>query len=371
MKKTYPLLSLQQLNEPYAEQLKEAAARVIESGWYLHGAETEAFEQEMKSYLGCPHVVGVGNGLDALRLIFRAYIELGRLHRGDEVIVPANTFMASILALTDNGLIPRFVEPSEQTHNLDISRIEEAVTLRTKAIFVVHLYGRVCWDNRLKEIADRYGLLIVEDNAQAIGSCDAAGRHTGTLGDAAGTSFYPGKNLGALGDAGMVTTGDAQVAEMVRTLANYGGSRRYVYEYRGLNSRMDELQAAFLRVKLPYIDNENKRRCRLARLYDATITNPSVLCPEIPPEGLHVWHQYVVRTPSREAFMQYMADNGIATGIHYPIPPHLQEANKEYNILSLPIAERLSHEVVSLPIAPYLTDDDIRYIAAVINRFGL
>lgn len=370
MKKRYPLLSLQQLNEPYAGQLKEAAARVIESGWYLHGAEIDAFEREMGAYLGCPYVVGVGNGLDALRLVFRAYIELGRLHRGDEVIVPANTFMASILALTDNGLVPCFVEPSERTHNLDIDRIEEAVTPRTKAIFVVHLYGRTCWDDRLKAIADKYGLLIIEDNAQAIGACRADGKRTGTLGDAAGTSFYPGKNLGALGDAGMVTTGDVRVADMVRALANYGGSRRYVYEYRGENSRMDELQAAFLRVKLHGIDGENKRRGELARLYDATIANPLVQLPELPVAGLHVWHQYVVRTSRREAFMEYMAENGIGTGIHYPIPPHLQEANKEYNGLSLPITERLAREVVSLPIAPYLTDEDAKHIAAVVNGFG-
>lgn len=370
MKRIYPLLSLQQLNGPYAEQLKEAAVRVIESGWYLHGAETDAFEREMGAYLGCSHVVGVGNGLDALRLIFKAYIELGQLQEGDEVIVPANTFMASILSLTDNGLIPRFVEPSEQTHNLDMSRIEDAITPRTKAILVVHLYGRTCWSDCLKEIADRYGLLIVEDNAQAIGACDAGGRHTGTLGDAAGTSFYPGKNLGALGDAGMVTTGDAKVAEMVRTLANYGGSRRYIYEYRGLNSRMDELQAAFLRVKLRGIDDENRRRRELACLYDESIANQLVVRPEIPAVGIHVWHQYVVRISCRDEFIRHLADNGISAGIHYPVPPHLQKANKEYNGLSLPITERLAHEVVSLPIAPYLMEDDIRYIAAVINRFG-
>ncbi|MBR5003349.1 MAG: DegT/DnrJ/EryC1/StrS family aminotransferase [Bacteroidaceae bacterium] len=368
--KQYDLLSLQRLNAPYAQQLKEAAARVIDSGWYLRGAETEAFEQEMASYLGVEYVVGVANGLDALRLILMAYIELGRLQPGDEVIVPANTFIASVLAITDCGLIPRFVEPSATTHNIDTTIIEQAITPRTRAIMVVHLYGRACWDDVLTKTAHRHNLLIVEDNAQALGAYADNGQHTGTLGDAAGTSFYPGKNLGALGDAGMVTTHDKELAQMVRALGNYGGNRRYVYEHKGLNSRIDEMQAAMLRVKLRYIDNENARRSELAHLYNSLIDNKHITLPQLPTKpNTHVWHQYVVRTPYRDAFMQYMHENGIATGIHYPIPPHKQEAYKAYNSLSLPVTEHLAHEVVSLPIAPYFSEQDIEYIAQVINGF--
>ena len=368
--KTYDLLSLQQLNAPYAHELKEAACRVIESGWYLRGTETEALENEMASYLGIEHVVGVANGLDALRLILRAYMVMGRLQAGDEIIVPANTFIASVLAITDCDLVPHFVEPSAITHNLDTSLIEQAITPRTRAIMVVHLYGRACWDEQLVTTARRHNLLIVEDNAQALGARTDNGTHTGTLGDAAGTSFYPGKNLGALGDAGMVTTHDKQLATVVKSLANYGGNTRYIYEHKGLNSRIDDIQAALLRVKLQYLDSENQRRSEIARLYNTLVNNPHITLPRHPLVAQeHVWHQYVVRTSQRNAFMQYMLDNGIATGIHYPIPPHKQEAYKEYNHLSLPLTELLATEVVSLPIAPYLTNDDIQHIADVINRY--
>ena len=370
--KTYDLLSLQQLNAPYAQELKEAACRVIDSGWYLRGTETEAFEHEMAAYLGINQVVGVANGLDALRLIFKAYIALGRLQPGDEVIVPANTFIASVLAITDCNLVPRFVEPSISTHNLDTSLIEQATTSRTRAILVVHLYGRACWDEQLVATARKHNLLIIEDNAQALGARTDNGTHTGTLGDAAGTSFYPGKNLGALGDAGMVTTHDNELARMVRALGNYGGNTRYIYEHQGLNSRIDEIQAAMLRVKLQYIDSENQRRSHIAKQYNTSIDNPYITLPQLPAQPhSHVWHQYVVCTQYRDAFMQYMCNNGIATGIHYPIPPHKQEAYKAYNTLSLPLTERLANEVVSLPIAPYLTDDDVEYIAQVINRFEI
>ena len=263
---------------------------MIDSGWYLHGAETEALEAEICHFLGCCYAIGVGNGLDSLRLIFRAYIELGRLRPGDEVIVPANTFMASVLALTANGLVPRFVEPSVHTHNIDTEALAHAVTPRVKAILVVHLYGRACWDDSLVAVARDNGLIVVEDNAQAIGArpMSDASRRTGALGDAAGTSFYPGKNLGALGDAGIVTTSDAAVAEMVRNLANYGGGGGYVYEHQGKNSRIDELQAAFLRVKLPVVDAENSRRDELARRYDQKISNPCITLPEIPCRGSNV-----------------------------------------------------------------------------------
>lgn len=370
--KRYELLSLQRLNAPYAEQLKAAAARVIDSGWYLRHDETLALEREMVAYLDVPHAVGVANGLDALRLILRAYMIMGRMQAGDEVIVAANTFMASVLAITDCGLTPRLVEPDATTHNIDTTRIEEAISPRTRAIMVVHLYGRTCWDDALVETARKHNLLIIEDNAQALGAQHIDGRRTGSLGDAAGTSFYPGKNLGALGDAGMVTTHDEQLAQLVRQLGNYGGAVRYSYEHQGLNSRIDEIQAAMLRVKLPHLDGENSRRQEIAALYNSTIANRHIITPEIPAgENTHVWHQYVVRTAHRAAFMQYMRDNGIATGIHYPTPPHKQEAYRELNHLSLPITEQLANEVVSMPIASYLTDDDVRYIAGVINRFDI
>ncbi len=363
------LLSLLELNAPYAQQLKEAALRVIDSGWYLRGKETASFESEMASYLGVSHVVGVANGLDALRLIFKAYIEMGCLQPEDEVIVPANTFIASVLAITDNRLKPRFVEPNVHTHNLDISLIEQAITPRTKAVLVVHLYGRPCWDSRLEEIARRHNLLIIEDNAQALGARLSDGRRTGALGDAAGTSFYPGKNLGALGDAGMVSTSNKQLAEIVEMLANYGGMQKYIYPYQGLNSRIDELQAAFLRVKLPYLDTENTQRTRLAQMYNEGIRNKHIMLPEIPEYDTHVWHQYVVRVECRDKFMNYLQEHDIPSGIHYPIPPHLQEAYKSYNNVSLPITQQLAQEVVSLPIASYFPHEEIQQAISIINAF--
>lgn len=370
--KHYNLLSLQQLNQPYAQQLKEAAARVIDSGWYLRGVETEALEKEMAAFVGTKYAVGVANGLDALRLIFKAYIVLGRLQEGDEVIVPANTFIASVLAVSDCRLKPMLVEPDAATHNLDTNLLHYAITPRTRAILVVHLYGQVCWNNTLQEMARKHNLLIIEDNAQALGARTPLGQRTGALGDAAGISFYPGKNLGALGDAGMVMTGNEQLAHTVRALANYGGHQRYVYPHQGLNSRIDEMQAAMLRVKLPYLDGENSRRSAIAGLYNTLIDNPHITLPQPPQHPCtHVWHQYVVRTPHREALMQHLAQQGIDTGIHYPIPPHKQGAYGEYNHLSLPLTEQLAREVVSLPIAPYLADDDIRYIADKINQFSI
>ena len=369
--KHYELLSLKRLNEPYEKDIKEAIARVVDSGWYLRGKMTAQFESAMTSYLDVGHVVGVANGLDALRLIFKAYMVMGQLKPGDEVIVPANTFIASVLAVSDCGLTPRLVDPDIITHNLNYKGIEAAITTHTRAILLVHLYGRCCWDEQVAELARKHHLLIIEDNAQALGAKCDDGRRTGSVGDAAGTSFYPGKNLGAMGDAGMVTTNNSELAETVRALGNYGGYKRYVYDYQGLNSRLDEIQAAVLLAKLPGLDGENARRGELAEQYNRLINNPHIVTPDIPQEReSHVWHQYVVRTAQRDTFMQYMQDNGIETGIHYPIPPHKQKAY-EYMNVSLPIAERLAQEVVSLPIAPYLTDDDIRHIAEVINRYEI
>lgn len=371
----HPFLQLKENNAPYAEALKKAAADVIDSGWYIHGEAVGRFESDLCRYLGVAHTIGVGNGLDALRLIFRAYIELGVMQPGDEVIVPANTFIASVLAITDNGLVPVFVEPSEHTHNLDTSLIERAVTSRTKAILVVHLYGWVCWDDALKAVARRHGLKVVEDNAQAIGAKSSvagfsASRMTGALGDAAGISFYPVKNLGALGDGGAVTTDDDDLARAVRALANYGSHERYVNIYCGLNSRLDEMQAAFLSVKLPYLDAENCRRREIAALYSRTIRNPQVVLPEFAPSAEEqVWHQYVVRCAARDRFRSYLEEKGVGTGIHYPIPPHKQDCYREYRSLSLPVAERLATEVVSLPISPILSDEAVCEIAGAINSF--
>lgn len=367
----YELLSLKRLNEPYEQGIKEAIDRVVSSGWYLRGKETETFERLMADYLDVKNVIGVANGLDALRLILKAYIEMGRLNQGDEVIVPANTFIASVLAVSDNGLVPRLADPNPITHNIDIAGIEKNITERTRAIMLVHLYGRNCWDEEIAALAREQDLLIIEDNAQALGAKNNEGQYTGTLGDAAGTSFYPGKNLGALGDAGMITTHDNQLADIVRALSNYGGHKRYVYDYQGLNSRIDEIQAAVLSVKLPHLDSDNSRRRELAQLYTTLIDNKYIAVPQIPDNAQsHVWHQYVVRTAHRDAFMQYMKEKGIETGIHYPIPPHKQQAYGTLNI-ELPITEQLAQEVVSLPIAPYLSNDDIRHIADVINRFEI
>ena len=370
----YPHLSLQRANEPYMAEMKAVAAEVIDGGWYIRGKYVSQLEAELCRYLGCRHAVATGNGLDALRLILRAYIELGVMQPGDEVIVPSNTYVASVLAITDNGLVPVFVEPSEQTYNLDTSRVEQAVTPRTRAIMVVHLYGRACWDKQLKSVAARHGLKIVEDNAQAFGAVSpVAGLqgsfHTGALGDASGQSFYPTKNLGALGDAGAVTTDDPALADVVRALGNYGSAVRYVNEYKGVNSRMDDLQAAFLLVKLKYLDAGNCRRTEIARLYTDSIRNERIVLPQAGAEGEHIWHQYVVRCEARDRLMHYLETNGVGSLIHYPIPPHKQQCYREYNHLSLPVAERLAREVLSLPMSDYLTDDEAREIASVVNRF--
>ena len=371
----YPHLSLQRANEPYMAEMKAAAARVIEGGWYIRGQYVSRLEEQLCRYLGCRHAVATGNGLDALRLILRAYIEMGAMQPGDEVIVPANTYVASVLAITDNGLVPVFVEPSADTYNLDIGLVEQAVTSRTRAVMVVHLYGRACWDELLKTVAARHGLKIVEDNAQAFGAVSpVAGlhgsHHAGALGDASGQSFYPTKNLGALGDAGAVTTDDPKLAEVVRALGNYGSAVRYVNEYKGVNSRMDDLQAAFLLVKLKYIDEENRRRVEIARLYTESIHNDLITLPQAGESGSHIWHQYVVRCVERDCLMRYLESQGVGSLIHYPIPPHKQPCYREYSHLHLPLAERLAHEILSLPMSSYLTDDDVCEIASIVNRFA-
>jgi len=368
-------LDLKKINTQYAEELKQAALRVIDSGWYLQGIGTETFEKNLAEFIGVKHAIGVGNGLDALRLILKAYINLGVMIEGDEVIVPANTYIATILAITDNRLKPILVEPDINTYNLDISLIEKHITKRTKAILVVHLYGRVCWSQELLEIAKKFNLKIIEDNAQAIGAI-WNGKRTGSLGDASGNSFYPGKNLGALGDAGAVTTNDGDLAIVVRALGNYGSRKKYINEYQGLNSRIDEIQAAFLNVKLKYLDAENKKRREIAQFYCKNIKNERIVLPIS--ENLqsaicnlqsHVWHLFVIRCKERDKLQAYLAENGIQTMIHYPIPPHKQKAYVEWIDLSYPITEKIHNEVLSLPISPLMTVNEIEKIVEVLNDF--
>lgn len=360
-------LDLKKINAQYTNELKQIVSEVIDSGWYLLGERLKRFEENLANYIGVRHTIGVANGLDALRLILKAYIELGVLQEGDEVIVPANTYIASILAITDNRLKPILVEPDINTYNLDISLIESHITKRTKAIMVVHLYGRVCWSKELDELAKRYNLKIIEDNAQAFGA-EWNGIKSGNLGDAAGFSFYPGKNLGALGDAGAVATNDPKLAAMVRALGNYGSIEKYITPYKGLNSRLDELQAAILDVKLKYIDNENQRRREIANRYLAEIKNPEIVLPQIPlNEKEHIWHLYVIRCTQRNQLQRYFQEKGVQTLIHYPIPPHKQGAYKEWNEIELPITEKIHKEVLSLPMSPVLSYEEISIVIGILN----
>ena len=368
-------LDLQKINAQYAAELKQAAADVIDSGWFLMGEKLANFEKELSQYVGASHAIGVANGLDALRLIMNAYIELGVMSEGDEVIVPANTYIASLLAISDNNLTPILVEPNNSSFNLDLDLIEKHITSKTKAIMVVHLYGQVCWSDGLVALAKKYNLKIIEDNAQAIGA-DWNGTKTGNLGDAAGFSFYPGKNLGALGDAGAVTTNDPILAEQVRALGNYGSKKKYVNEYQGLNSRLDEIQAAFLSVKLKYIDKENQYRRQLASLYLNGISNAKIQLP-VPNNGNfkheenteHVWHLFVIRTANREELQNYLTENGVQTLIHYPIPPNKQLAYASMNHLDYPITNAIHDEVLSLPISPVTTVDEVNKVIEILNNF--
>jgi len=368
-------LDLQKINNQYKQELKKAASEVIESGWFLKGEKTTKFEKNFASYIKSSHAIGLGNGLDALRLIFKAYIELGFMSEGDEVIVPANTYIASILAITDNKLKPILVEPNILTYNIDIDLIEKHITERTKAIMVVHLYGQVCWDDSITDLAKKYNLKIIEDNAQAIGA-EYEGIKTGALGDAAGFSFYPGKNLGALGDGGAVITNDIELAEVVRALGNYGSKKKYVNEYQGLNSRLDEMQAAFLDVKLKYIDKENQYRRDLASIYLNEIKNESIILPfpnnrsaKFAENKQHVWHLFVVRHQERNKLQKYLTKNGIETLIHYPIPPNKQLAYKTLNHIDFRVTNTIHSEVLSLPLSPVLTKKEIHAVINVLNSF--
>jgi len=360
-------LDLQKINAQYADELKQAATTVIDSGWYLLGEKLKHFETNLANYIGVKHAIGVANGLDALRMILRAYIELGVMQEGDEVIVPANTYIATILAITDNRLKPILIEPDINTYNLDISLIESHITDRTRAIMVVHLYGRVCWNEELENIAKKFQLKIIEDNAQAIGA-EWKEIKTGALGDVAGFSFYPGKNLGALGDAGAVLTNDTRLAEIIRALGNYGSRQKYVNEFQGLNSRLDEIQAAILDIKLKYLDAENQRRREIAKRYIAEIHNPLITLPQIPGnEKEHVWHLFVIRTVERDRLQQYLLKNYVQTLIHYPIPPHKQKAYKKYNEMSFPLTEKIHEEVLSLPMSAVLEEGEVEFVVKLMN----
>ena len=368
-------LDLQRINDSFEPELTETVNRVIRSGWYLLGEENRCFEEEYSRYIGVSHTVGCANGLDALTLILRAYKELGVMSDGDEVIVPANTYIATILSITENSLVPVLVEPDKDTLQIDIAGIESCITPLTKAIMSVHLYGRCSHTSELDELRRRYNLKLIEDNAQAHG-CMFKGQRTGSLGDAAAHSFYPGKNLGALGDGGAVTTSDAVLAGMVRRLANFGSDRKYVFDAAGRNSRLDEIQAAVLRLKLKRLDSDNRRRRAIAARYIAEIDNPMVSIPSgIGEVGeMNVYHLFPVLCRQREQLQQYLSVNGVQTLIHYPIPPHRQKCYASKGILrhysTLSITECIHNMELSLPISPVMTDDEVTEVIAKVNNFN-
>ena len=364
---TIPFLDLGSINNKYAESLETAFQRVMASGWFIMGRELEAFEEEFAAYCGTKHCIGVGNGLEALHLILRA---MG-IGSGDEVIVPSNTYIATWLAVSYAGATPVPVEPDEVTCNLDPARIESAITPRTKAIVAVHLYGQPADMQQINEAAQRHGLKVIEDGAQAHGA-RFKGQRAGSLGNAAGFSFYPGKNLGALGDGGAVTTDDDGLAEQVRVLRNYGSSIKYHNEIKGYNSRLDELQAAFLREKLKHLDQENATRTQLAKLYSKLLAGLDIMLPQVPQWADPVWHLYVIRSKQRDELQQHLQQHGIGTMIHYPIPPHQQGAYRELNLNKgdFPISERIHDQVLSLPMGPHLDENDIITVCSAIESFG-
>ena len=365
-----PFLNLKSVNAELRAELLEACARVIDSGWYIAGNELAAFEQEFAAYCSTTHCIGVANGLDALTLTLRAWLELGRLQEGDEVIVPANTYIATLLAITENHLKPVLVEPDENSFNLSHSTVAAAITPRTRAIMPVHLYGRLAQMPELLNLAGEHQLLVLEDAAQGHGA-SLAGRKAGSWGDAAGFSFYPGKNLGALGDAGAITTSDDELAETLRALRNYGSHEKYRNLFQGVNSRLDEIQAAMLRVKLQHLDRQTEQRRRIARCYLDLIKHPAVTLPAWGEEQQHVWHLFVVLSKQREQLQQQLARSGIQTLIHYPIAPHRQNAYPELGHLQLPLTERLHDEVLSLPMDPSMTLEQAHEVAEAINHATL
>ena len=371
-----PFLSLKDVTALHGAEINEAVTRVVNGGWYLQGAENEKFEKDYAEYIGTKYAIGCANGLDALIWIFRAYIEMGVMKPGDEVIVPANTYIATILAITENGLVPVLCEPKLNTLEIDDDLIEGLITPKTKAIAVVHLYGRIAITPKILDLCKKYNLKLVEDNAQAHGCrYRPTGQRAGSIGDAAGHSFYPGKNLGALGDGGAVTTNDPELAAVVRALANYGSQKKYVFKYTGRNSRLDEIQAAVLDVKLKYLDEDNAKRKAVANYYFEHINNPLVTMPDHLPDEQCAYHLFpiLVGGGKRDALHDYLAENGVGTVIHYPIPPHKQEcyANEAWNNpgLSLPITEKIANEELSLPIGPAITLEEVKEVIGLINLF--
>ena len=356
-------LDLKRINEPYVQ----AADEVLQSGWYLRGEATQRFEQHYAEYIGTKHCIGCANGLDALTLILRAYKEMGIIKGGDEIIVPANTYIASILSVTENQLVPVLVEPDINTLQIDDSLIEQAITSRTRAIMIVHLYGRCAYTDRIEKLCNKYGLKLIEDNAQAHG-CLYGEKRTGSLGDAAGHSFYPGKNLGALGDAGAVTTNDEVLARAISSLGNYGSSKKYVFDYQGYNSRIDEIQAAILDIKLKYLDKENARRKEIASLYINKVKNPKILIPNSDDRDC-VWHIFPVLCAHRDELQKYLSEHGVETQIHYPIPPHKQKCYSEWSKLSFPITEQIHAQELSIPCNQAMTQKEVDTIIDLLNQF--
>ena len=358
-------LELKRITDMHGEEIRRAVDDVVCSGWYLQGTSVKAFEEQYAEYIGTRHCVSCGNGLDALRLMLRGYIELGKLKEGDEVIVPANTYIATILAITDCRLVPVLVEPNIDTLQIDDSLIEQYISERTKAVMIVHLYGRCAMTERIADICRRHNLLLFEDNAQAHG-CTFQGRHTGSLGNAAAHSFYPGKNLGALGDAGAVTTDDDELAAIVRAIANYGSAKKYVFDYQGLNSRMDEIHAAVLSVKLKYLDEDNNRRKQIAHYYINNINNPEVRMMK--EDGTdNVRHIFPILSPHRDTLQQHLLAEGVATMIHYPIPPHRQKCYPQFAHLQLPITDLIHQQELSLPCHQAMTDEEVEWVAKAVN----
>lgn len=364
-----PFLDLKSIHSEINNELVEACARVIKSGWYIQGEELKKFEYEFAKYCNVKFCIGVANGLDALILTLRAWKELGKLTDGDEVIVPANTYIASVLAITENKLKPIFAEPDEYSYNLDTTQLLAKVSSKTKVILPVHLYGQMASMPEITSFAKNHGLLVLEDSAQAHGA-SIDGKKAGSWGDASGFSFYPGKNLGALGDAGAITTNDSQLKDVLEHLRSYGSKTKYINEYKGVNSRLDEIQAAMLSVKLKYLDEQTEKRRTLAELYLSTIKNKNIILPCLKNRENHVWHLFVIRTSARTRLIEYLTKREIQTLIHYPIPPHKQQAYREYSTCSLSLTEKIHEEVLSLPMGPTLQNDDVIAVARAINDFN-
>lgn len=362
-------LDLKKINAVYAAELRDACARVIDSGWFIGGQELSAFENEFAAFCGAKHCIGVANGLDALILTLRAWKEMGLLIEGDEVIVPANTYIASILAITENRLVPVLVEPDPLTFNLSAGNVKNALTDRTRVVLAVHLYGQLADMPGIMLLANEHNLLVLEDAAQAHGA-ELAGRKAGAWGHAAGFSFYPGKNLGALGDAGAVTTCDTELADIIRALGNYGSFRKYENQYQGLNSRLDEIQAAMLRVKLSHLSSETASRRKISSIYRQEIVSEEVQLPSCTLESSHVWHLFVIRSKYREELQRFLAHKKIQTLIHYPLPPHKQQAYSSYNNLSLSLTESMHREVLSLPISPIMSSSEVDAVVSAVNEFA-